>query len=80
METITITLSVITAVVIGAVQLAKQAGLPTRWCPLLAVALGVSSTVGLTGFSFAPEIIFTGVVVGLTSVGLFSGARATAGK
>jgi hypothetical protein len=75
-----ITLTVVTAVDIGLVQLAKTAGLPTRWCPLLAVVLGIVGLLSLTFFQPVTEVIFTGIVIGLTSVGLYSGTRATAGK
>ena len=75
-----ITLAVITAVVIGLVQLAKKTGLPARWCPLLAVVLGVLGLSALTFFQPVTEVILTGIVIGLSAVGLYSGARATAGK
>ena len=61
-------------VLVGVVRVFKEAGLPTRFLPALAVLLGV----GLALFLKVPAL--DGVVVGLVSVGLFSGVRATVNK
>jgi hypothetical protein len=69
---------IILALIIGLTQALKKAGLPTRFAPLVAVALGLCAvflTEGVSGNS-----VILGLVVGLTSVGLFSGTRATLGK
>jgi len=77
---IAVTLSLVTAVVVGVVQVAKTLGLPTRFAPLLAVVVGVLIVLGLSLFQATFSVILTGVVVGLSAVGLFSGVRATVGK
>lgn len=78
--TLDVSLAVVTAVVIGLTQVAKQVGLPSRWAPLAAVVLGVLGLWGLTFFAPATEVIFTGIVVGLSACGLWSGVKATVGK
>ena len=75
-----VSLGIITALVIAVVEVAKSLGLPTRWCPVLAVLLGVGAVLGLTFFQPATVVVFTGIVIGLSAVGLYSGARATVGK
>lgn len=75
-----VSLAAVTAIVIGLVQLAKKTGLPTRWCPLLAVVLGIIGLLSLAFFQPIAEVIFAGIVVGLSSVGLYSGVRATLKK
>ena len=61
-------------VLVGVVQVFKEAGIPTRFLPALAVLLGV----GLALFLDVPAL--DGVVAGLVSVGLFSGVRSSIGK
>lgn len=60
----------------GMVEIAKRAGLSNRYCPLLAVGLGVLASLGLNdpGQSW-PARIVEGVVVGLSAVGMYSGTR-----
>lgn len=60
--------------IVGLVEVAKRVGMPHRFAPLLAVALGLASIVVVT----PPEYpILYGIVYGLTSVGLFSGIKNT---
>jgi hypothetical protein len=75
-----LSLTIITAVVIALVEVAKQLGLPTKWCPVLAILIGVGGLLGLSVSRPITEVIFTGLVVGLSAVGLYSGTRATIGK
>lgn len=65
-------------VVIGSVA-ALRGGLkiPKRFAPLLAIALGVVG-IGIVDH-FTGMNIIVGIVTGLASSGLWSGARATAG-
>ena len=60
-------------VILALVQGAKQAGLPTKWAPLLSLVLGVG---GVWAISGGFDLI-TGIVVGLSAAGLWSGTRAT---
>ena len=71
--------AVIIAVVLGLVEVVKRIGLPSRFCPLLAVVIGVlasfispSGSIGLT--------IMVGVIYGLSASGFYSGVKNTAGK
>jgi hypothetical protein len=61
--------------IIALVEAFKAAGLPKRFAPVVAVALGAAFglmfvDVSLTGFGM-------GVILGLTASGLYSGARAS---
>jgi len=65
-------------VIIALVELFKRAGVPNRWLPLLALALGI-----VAGFVYlAPgdpaKSVLVGIVMGLSAVGLFSGVKNTA--
>ena len=68
---IQLTFAVLVAVITGLVQAVKVAGLPTRFAPLLAIALGISAA-----FLMKTDVL-SGVVAALTSAGLFSGVKAT---
>ena len=64
--------------VIGLVEVAKRAGLPSRFAPLLSLFLGV----GLM-FAVGADIIqatVLGLAVGLSASGLYSGVRASIGE
>lgn len=78
--TFEITTAIITAIVIGLVQAAKQLGLPTKYAPLTAIVLGVACTMVAAFFTASAGIIFTGLVIGLSACGLYSGVKTTAGK
>lgn len=77
---ITITLAVITAVVIGLVQVAKLAGLPTQFAPLVAIVFGVLTALCLSFFQATTTVILNGVIIGLSAMGLYSGTKTTVGK
>lgn len=78
--TLEISLAVITAVVIALVEVAKKVGLPSRWAPVLSIVLGVVGLLSLTFFQPVTTVVFTGLVVGLSACGLYSGVKATVGK
>lgn len=62
------------ALIIGLTQAIKMAGLPSRFVPIVAIALGVCAiylTEGVTG-----QTTILGITIGLFSVGLFSSGRA----
>ncbi|NLU50768.1 MAG: hypothetical protein GXX09_10270 [Syntrophomonadaceae bacterium] len=58
------------------VGIAKLAGLKKRYCPILAVILGIAMGLGVRGPN---EDLFMaglkGVIIGLSAVGLYSGGR-----
>lgn len=65
---------VLTAAVLGIVQACKIAGLPTKYSPIVAIIVGAVMYVAVAGIS--PEHIVTGIVIGLSAVGLYeSGSR-----
>lgn len=72
-------LSVSIAVVVGLVEVVKRIGLPDRFAPLLSVLFGIGAAFA---FPAATPVVtvFTGVIIGLSASGLYSGTRAVAGK
>lgn len=65
---------VMTAAVLGLTQAFKIAGLPAKYSPIVAIIVGAVMYVAVAGIS--PEHIVTGVVIGLSAVGLYeSGSR-----
>ena len=78
-----LTTSVQIAIIIGLAQVIKKLGCPTKWIPLIDVALGVVSGVFVFGLYLKygiTEGIVMGIVMGLTACGLFSGVKNTIGK
>lgn len=60
----------------GLVEVAKKTGLPNRFAPLLAVALGIMAGIGLRDPNASTAVgIIEGVVIGLSAVGMYSGTR-----
>jgi len=62
-------------VVVGLVSALKKAGLKTAWAPVVSIVFGLGAA-----FLFETELslrILGGVIVGLTSSGLYSGVKAT---
>jgi hypothetical protein len=75
MEFVTSLALALVPVVIGLVTVGKKAGIKSRRLPLLAVVLGIGGNLLITGFTgFA---VIGGIIIGLLSVGLFSGTRST---
>lgn len=68
-------LVVIAPLIIGVIEALKRAGLPDRFAPLVALALGAG--LGLAMLGVTVEAGISGVVAGLMAVGLYSGTRAT---
>lgn len=80
----TITISTVIAMNIGVVELLKKMFDDHRYIPALSIITGIF-LVGL--FSFLPEshiafpqTILYGIMVGLTSIGVYSGTKNTLGK
>ena len=60
--------------IIGIVELAKRAGLPTRFAPLLSLACGI--LFGLLYFGPDLRVAFLyGIALGLMASGLYSGGK-----
>lgn len=69
--------SIIVAVIVGLVQVAKKTGLQTRYAPLLAIVLGVGSSFLVGEHASVGMLVFAGLVHGLTAAGLYSGVKAS---
>ena len=65
----------IVPVILGLVQVAKQVGLPSKFAPLVSIALGVG-LVALTGASWQADIV-QGIIAGLAASGLWSSGKST---
>ena len=66
----------IVVLIIAICQAIKIAGLPSRWIPLLAVALGIAGAF-FFGNGSGLLTIGSGVIVGLTSAGFFDLVKQT---
>lgn len=65
---------VLTSATLGLTQAFKIAGLPSRYSPIVAIVVGTIMNLALAGLS--PESAVTGMVIGLSAVGLYeSGTR-----
>ena len=68
--------SILTAVVIGLVEVAKKLGMSEKFAPLLALILGLGFA--FMGFTANPDLVSTiigGIIIGLSAVGLYSGTK-----
>lgn len=62
--------------VVGLVQIAKGAGLPVQYTPVLSLVAGVVLSILIP--QTLQEVVINGLVVGLSASGLYSGVKATA--
>ncbi len=62
-------------VITALVSVFKRAGLASKYAPLLAVVLGILGALGLAGPTFL--VALSGIVAGLSAVGLYSGTKTT---
>ena len=77
MENITIYGVVIVPLIIGLVQLVKGLDmLPVKYAPLLALLFGLAAG-ALLHFGDWPQAVVVGLALGLSAVGLYSGAKNT---
>ena len=73
--------AILIALIIGVTEIVKRIGLEPKWCPLVAIVLGVGlNFIGKVVGAEAGELVIGGLVAGLTAVGLYSGAKNTLGK
>lgn len=70
--------SILLAIIIGLTEAIKRIGLKTKYAPLCAIALSLGLTFVTMGAT--TESLIAGLVVGLTSVGLYSGVKTTLTK
>ena len=66
--------SILLAIVIGAVEVAKEFGLPTKFAPILSIGLAIllNLVIKYSGYETG-ELILTGIIAGLSACGLYSG-------
>ena len=69
----------LSAIIVGVIEVFKKLGLPHRWCPLIALILGILVGVFYVGED-VKEGILIGISIGLSSCGLYSGVKNTIGK
>ena len=68
--------SILTAVVIGLVEVAKKLGMSEKFAPLLALILGLGfAFMGFTANADLTQTIVGGIIIGLSAVGLYSGTK-----
>ena len=68
------------ALIIGLAELIKRSGCPTRYIPMIDLALGILSGVCIYGITMGYGIIngiLVGIALGLSACGLFSGIKNT---
>jgi acyl CoA:acetate/3-ketoacid CoA transferase beta subunit len=69
--------SSLVALIIGTCQVAKSAGVPTKFIPSLAILFGLGGSAFFFFDGTTAQVIFTGIAYGLASVGLFSSVKNT---
>jgi hypothetical protein len=67
--------AIVVPLILGLVEVAKQLGLPARFAPALALALGVVAGVLYVSPGDPVEGVLVGLVMGLAAVGLWSGPK-----
>jgi hypothetical protein len=70
---------ILVPVVISLVQVFKLSGFPSQFAPLISLLLGVAVVFIVDGAPVS-TLILQGILVGLTSSGLFSGVKSTLGN
>jgi hypothetical protein len=67
------------AIILGLVQVARRLGIKEKYCPLLSTVLGLLISFGyhFSNYKTWYEALIIGLVLGLSSVGLYSGTRET---
>lgn len=65
------------AIVIGLTEVVKKLGLPVKLVPVFALVLGMGISMLVGGVNTTS--ILAGLVLGLTSQGLYAGTKATLG-
>ena len=59
----------------GLVEVAKSAGLPGKYAPIVSLAIGIALGIG-TSLDNIGKGVIVGVAVGLSASGLYSGTKA----
>lgn len=64
----------IVPVIVGVTEVFKMVGMPSRFSPLFALALGMA-IVYFVGETSVADRLFTGAIAGLAASGLYSGVK-----
>lgn len=67
----------VAAIVVGITELVKNAGLPSKYCPLFAVAFSIALTIGnaiYIGSQDYYSAAMRGLIIGLTTTGVYASA------
>ena len=59
----------------GLVDVAKRAGLPSKYAPILSLGIGIALGIA-TSLGNLQKGIITGIAIGLSASGLYSGTKA----
>ncbi|ARK20342.1 hypothetical protein CSV69_04485 [Sporosarcina sp. P26b] len=75
-----ITDMVLVPVIVGLVDALKGYGLQKKWCPVVSIVLGVASGVVYVFPEDWASGVLSGIVMGLSAGGLYSGGKAVVGS
>ncbi|KXZ40102.1 hypothetical protein SAMN05661008_01307 [Alkalithermobacter thermoalcaliphilus JW-YL-7 = DSM 7308] len=68
------------SIIIGFIEVAKTAGFPKKYAPLLSLFIGIVISIFYDTSIDVKERILKGIIAGLTSSGLFSGYKSLTRK
>lgn len=76
---------VLVPALVGVLEALKRVGLPTKLIPIFALIFGVIAGFSFNSFDMSNmdiiiNSIFTGLAIGLSSIGLYSGTKNTIAK
>lgn len=72
--------AVLVGVIVGLVEIIKRSGVPDKYSPIVAIFLGVISGVLYLSPDNYLNGVLQGIILGLSSVGLYSGTKNLIGK
>jgi ABC-type uncharacterized transport system permease subunit len=75
--TFIVTVSALTAIVVGLTEASKSLGVPSRYAPLVSILLGVLGTLGVAFFEPTAQVILMGLAIGLSASGLYDFSKKT---
>lgn len=78
--TTTVSASAIAIVAMGITELAKKTGFPAKFAPWLVLGLNILGSVAFLTEQGWKIAIFSALVAGLASMGLYSGAKSVTGN
>lgn len=64
-------------IVVALVEVISRLGVPSKFLPLCAIVIGIAAGVFFIAPESMPQAILSGIVVGLSAVGMYSGVKNT---